>query len=179
MAYTLQQLTDIEEIKLLKHRYFRGMDTANWDLLGTLFANEVTVDFRGGGYRVNFTGRDNFLTFLKNSFHSDAVAMHYGSMPEITLTGDDEAEGYWYLYDIFIQADTRSQTTGTALYKDRYRRINGEWKIVATEYDRLIEIVGPMDSQTQITVQYLATRGLKPEEREDIRHLIKFDGGHG
>ncbi|MCB2063408.1 MAG: nuclear transport factor 2 family protein, partial [Novosphingobium sp.] len=93
--------------------------------------------------------------------------------------GDDEAEGYWYLYDIFIQADTRSQTTGTALYKDRYRRIDGEWKIVATEYDRLIEFVGPMDSETQITVQYLATRGLRPEEREDIRHLITFEGAHG
>ncbi len=179
MAYTLQQLSDIEDIKLLKHRYFRGMDTANWDLLDSLFADDVTVDFRGGGYRVNFSGRENYMIFLKNSFHSDAVAMHYGSMPELTLTGDDEAEGYWYLYDIFIQANTRSQTTGTALYKDRYRRIDGQWKIVATEYDRLIELVGPMDADTQVTVQWLATRGLAPEERQDIRHLISFEAAHG
>ena len=33
MAYTLQQLSDIEEIRLLKHRYFRGIDTADTALL--------------------------------------------------------------------------------------------------------------------------------------------------
>ena len=36
-----------------------------------------------------------------------------------------------------------------------------------------------MDAQTQVTVQYLATRGLQPEERQDIRHLITFEANHG
>ena len=31
MGYSLQQLSDLEEIKVLKHRYFRGIDTADWD----------------------------------------------------------------------------------------------------------------------------------------------------
>ena len=89
MAYTLQQLSDIEDIKLVKHRYFRGMDTAEWSLVEGLFTDDVTVDYRGGGYRVQSSGKYEIMTFLKNSFHSDAVAMHHGNMPEITLTGDD------------------------------------------------------------------------------------------
>lgn len=178
MAYTLQQLSDIEDIKLLKHRYFRGMDTAEWSLVETLFTDDVTVDYRGGHYRVRMSGFDETMMFLKNSFHSDAVAMHHGNMPEITLTGDDEAEGIWYLHDIFIHAAQRSQTIGSAIYRDKYRRVDGQWKIARSEYDRIIELVGPMAADTQVTVQWLATRGLKPEQRQDITHLISFDGSH-
>jgi hypothetical protein len=179
MAYTLQQLSDIEDIKLLKHRYFRGMDTAEWALVETLFTDDVTIDYRGGGYRVQSKGKADMMLFLKNSFHSDAVAMHHGNMPEITLTGEDEAEGIWYLFDIFIHAEARSQTVGSAIYRDRYLRVDGQWKIAHSEYDRIIELVGPMGSDTNVVVQWLATRGLKPAEREDIRHLISFEASHG
>ncbi|MCB2048170.1 MAG: nuclear transport factor 2 family protein [Novosphingobium sp.] len=179
MAYTLQQLSDIEDIKLLKHRYFRGMDTAEWALVDTLFTDDVTVDYRGGGYRVQSSGKADLMLFLKNSFHSDAVAMHHGNMPEITLTGDDEAEGIWYLYDIFVDKARGSQTVGSAIYRDRYRREGGQWKIAHSEYGRIIELVSTLPADTHVTVQWLATRGLKPEERQDITHLISFGDGHG
>jgi SnoaL-like domain len=179
MAYTLQQLSDIEDIKLLKHRYCRGMDTAEWDLVETLFTDDVTIEYQGGAYLVKTTGKAEIMMFLKNSFHSQAVALHHGNMPEITLTGDDEAEGIWYLYDIFIHTGARSQTTGSAIYRDKYRRVDGAWKIAHSEYQRIIELTGPMDAHTQVSVQWLATRGLQPDEMEDIRHLISFAGNHG
>lgn len=179
MAYTLQQLSDIEDIKILKHRYFRGMDTADWSLVDTLFTEDTTVDYRGGAYRVQANGKAEIIEFLKNSFHSDAVAMHHGNMPEITLTGADEAEGIWYLFDIFVHAEQRSQTIGSAIYRDRYRREGGQWKIAHSEYDRIIEMVGPMASDTNVTVQWLATRGRTPDERNDITHLISWPGKHG
>ena len=91
MAYTLKQLSDLEDIRTLKHRYFRAIDTANMELLSGLFTDDVDVEYRGGGYRVKLSGRDNMLEFLANSFHSGAVAMHHGHMPEITLTGADTA----------------------------------------------------------------------------------------
>ena len=37
MGYTLQQLSDIEELTLVKHRYFRSIDTAEMALLDPLF----------------------------------------------------------------------------------------------------------------------------------------------
>lgn len=174
MAYTVQQLSDLEDIRTLKHRYFRGIDTADLKLLGTLFTNDLTVDYRGGTYRVRLAGRDNMLEFLANSFHSGAVAMHHGHMPEITLTGENDAEGIWYLEDIFIDVERSSHTIGSAIYRDVYRREDGVWKIARTEYDRVFEMIRPLAPDAQITSHHLATAGRKPEERSDISHLIEW-----
>ena len=174
MAYTVQQLSDLEDIRTLKHRYFRGIDTADLALLGTLFTEDLTVDYRGGTYRVRLAGRDNMLEFLANSFHSGAVAMHHGHMPEITLTGENDAEGIWYLEDIFIDVERSSHTIGSAIYRDVYRREDGVWKIARTEYDRVFEMIRPLAADAQITSHHLATAGRKPEERSDISHLIEW-----
>src|SRR5579864_6509956 len=56
MTYTLQQLSDFEDIRTLKHRYFRCIDTANLTELNALFTENVRVDYRGGGYRVQLQG---------------------------------------------------------------------------------------------------------------------------
>ena len=174
MAYTLQQLSDLEDIRTLKHRYFRGIDTADMDLLGTMFTDDVTVDYRGGTYRVRLSGRTDMLEFLANSFHSGAVAMHHGHMPEITLTGDDEAEGIWYLEDIFINVEQGYHTIGSAIYRDLYRREDGEWRIARTEYDRVIEVTSPLSPEARITSHHLAKAGRQPHERADISHLIEW-----
>ncbi|BBF71887.1 MULTISPECIES: nuclear transport factor 2 family protein [Sphingomonas] len=175
MAYTLQQLSDMEDIRTLKHRYFRGIDTADMGLLASLFTDDISVDYRGGTYRARLSGRDNMLAFLANSFHSGVMAMHHGHMPEITLTGDDEAEGIWYLEDIFIDVENALHTVGTAIYRDRYRREAGSWHIASTEYDRVIEMVSPLDPRQQITAHHLASAGRKPAERSDISHLIEWE----
>ena len=36
---------------------------------------------------VKLTGAEAMMEFLANSFHSGALAMHHGHMPEITFTG--------------------------------------------------------------------------------------------
>jgi len=174
MAYTLQQLSDLEDIRTLKHRYFRGIDTADGALLATLFTDDIAVDYRGGGYRVRLEGREKMLDFLANSFHSDAIAMHHGHMPEITLTGDDTATGIWYLEDIFISLDRQTHTIGSAIYRDEYRRTGDGWKIARTEYDRVIELTMPLDPRVQIGSHHLAKTGRKPHERTDISHLISW-----
>lgn len=175
MAMTLQQLTDLEEIRMLKYRYFRGIDTADMALLEGLFTDDIAVDYRGGAYRVTFSGKAEMMTFLANSFHSGALAMHHGHSPEIILTGDNSAEGVWYLEDIFIDLERGDHTFGSAIYRDRYRREGGQWKVARTEYDRVIEVVQPIRPDTRITEHMLAKTGLKPAERTDITHLIQWD----
>jgi hypothetical protein len=176
MGYTLQQLSDIEEIKVLKHRYFRGIDTNDSALLAGLFTDDVAVTYHGGTYRVALNGRDNMLEFLANSFHSGAAAMHIGVMPEIALTGDNSATGIWYLQDVFINLENDGHTFGTAIYTDRYRREGGVWKIETSGYERIIEVLNTF-SQTggRVTVQRLASNGRRPEQRTDISHLIQWD----
>lgn len=68
-------------------------------LLRGMFTDHVKVKYRGGGYLVRLAGRMPMINVQMSCFHADCLAMHHGHMPEITLTGDYEAEGLWYLED--------------------------------------------------------------------------------
>ncbi len=176
MPMTLQQLSDLEEIKVLKHRYFRAIDTADMAMLATLFTEDLACTYNGGTYKVSLSGREAMLEFLANSFHSGAASMHVGAMPEIALTGDNSATGIWSLQDVFIDLEKDEHTFGTAIYTDTYRREGGVWKIASTYYDRVIEVLTPFsETRGRVSVQRLATIGRKPEERTDISHLIHWD----
>ena len=39
----LQKLLDIEDIKNLKHRYFRAIDMADFDLLDNIFTDDIPL----------------------------------------------------------------------------------------------------------------------------------------
>jgi len=175
MPFTLQQLSDLEDIKMLKHRYFRGIDTANWALLDGMFTADVHIEYVGGTYTVSLQGADNMLEFLKNSFHSQAVAMHHGHSPEIAFTGPDSAEGFWYLEDIFIKFNDQTHTYGTAIYRDRYIRENGQWMIASSVYDRVMEVIEPLHEGAQYTTHHLAMHGRRFEDCTDISHLITWE----
>lgn len=176
MPYTLQHLSDIEDIKVLKHRYFRGIDTADSALLADIFVEDIACTYNGGTYKVSLKGRAAMLEFLANSFHSGAAAMHIGIMPEVTITGDNTAKGIWYLQDVFIDLEKDAHTFGTAIYTDTYRREGGQWKIETTYYDRVIEVMTRFSTMGgKVSVQRLAQTGRKPDERTDISHLIAWD----
>jgi len=175
VAYTVQQLSDLEEIKVLKSRYFRGIDTADWALLDGMFTDDVNVEYVGGDYHVKLTGADAMMQFLANSFHSGTVAMHQGHLPEITFTGPDSADAEWYLEDIFINLEDKYHTFGTAIYRDTCVRIDGRWRIASTVYDRVMEVTEPLHEGARYVVSRLAAKGLKPDERRDISHLITWE----
>lgn len=175
MAYTLKQLNDLEAIKVLKHRYFRSIDIGDMAVLATLFTDDVIVEYRGGAYKVALTGKDNMVEFLANSFHSGVLAMHHGHMPEITMTGDNSATGIWYLEDIFIDLEENRHTFGTAIYTDEYRCEGGVWKISATTYDRVMEVMQPIAPAMQFTYHRLAAIGRRREERTDNSRFIQWD----
>ena len=47
----VDKLLAIEEIKIIKHKYFRAIDMADFDLLEEIFDPDIQVDYRGGTYR--------------------------------------------------------------------------------------------------------------------------------
>jgi len=175
MVYSPEQLSDLEQIRTLKHRYFRCIDTANIAELGELFTPDVTIDYRGGHYRVSLSGRENLLEFLANSFHSDALAMHHGHMPEIRFTGADSASGTWYLEDVFISRTDRTRVSGSAIYTDRYVRCADGWRIAHSEYDRIIELVDRLSDDVTISSHYLRDVGRRPEQRSDMSGFISWN----
>ena len=174
MGYTLQQLSDLEDIRQLKARYFRCIDTGAESELATLFTDDVAIDLKGGGYRLQVNGRADMIDFIGSSFNSDVVAMHHGHTPEIAFTGPDEARGTWYLQDRFIDYVRGADTVGSSLYHDTYRRTPEGWKIAASEYERVYEEVRPIDPSAKLTAHLLARTGRTPERRVDTAKWLTW-----
>lgn len=77
--------------------------------------------------------------------------MHNGHLPDIIVTGDS-GTGIWYLTDTFINLNDNTTVRGTALYTDDYPRVDGEWTIQRTAYDRLFEETELRGEHLQVTV---------------------------
>ena len=131
-------LEAIELIKQLKSRYFRLLDTANFDELRTVFSQSPGIHYRSPSYEHKYDNWADIKAFLKQSFSATKFGIHTGHHPEISVDGDT-ATGIWYLHDKFVSLDDNITFEGSAIYQDRYIKENGEWKIAFSEYDRLFE----------------------------------------
>jgi uncharacterized protein (TIGR02246 family) len=125
---------DIEAIKQLKARYFRTMDTKDWDGMRQVFADDVVVDTTASGGAV-VTGRDAFMVFLRRMI-GDVVTVHHGHTPEIELTSPTTATGIWAMEDM-LRWPNGTQLHGYGHYHESYAKIDDQWCITSTTLTRL------------------------------------------
>ncbi|HTZ07521.1 MAG TPA: nuclear transport factor 2 family protein [Acidimicrobiales bacterium] len=131
-------LEEIEAIRQLKYRYFRFLDTKQFEALGELLTEDATTAYQSG--ELCQTGRDAVVAFLEESLGDPGiVTMHNGHHPEIVGTGPGRASGTWYLEDRVIVPAQDFELHGTALYGDRYVKEGDAWRIAHTGYDRIFE----------------------------------------
>lgn len=142
-------LEAIELIKQLKARYFRFVDTRNLEGLQSVFCSDATAHFKGADYEFSLTGWEQLEAFYRKSFTPSTFGMHNGHHPEISVDGD-RAKGIWYLQDIFIELNHNITIMGSALYHDTYRKVDGEWKIASTGYERLWEEYHPRGPEIKL-----------------------------
>jgi hypothetical protein len=83
-------MDDVEEIKKLKARYFRCLDTKDWDGYRAVFTDDVEVDLTAPGDEVR-RGLEPFMDYVRNLTIVQSV--HHGHMPEIELTSPTTATG--------------------------------------------------------------------------------------
>jgi ketosteroid isomerase-like protein len=140
-AATVRTLVAVEEIRQLKARYFRLMDTKQWDDWAELFTEDC-VAWVEDQPDVTYTSRDQFVSST-SSILADAVTTHHGHMPEITLdpAGDGErAQGIWAMED-YVQIPTPDgdiTLRGYGHYHERYRRgSDGRWRIAWLRLERV------------------------------------------
>ena len=157
------RLEDIELIQQLKHRYFRSLDRADWDTMRTVLAEDATTAYIGTTYRHEIEGCEKIIEFLAGSMNANAVACHIGHHPEIDVLSDTDADGKWYLTDMYIDFEDNTILHGSAIYQDRYRKIGGAWRIQHTGYTRIYEQVEPLHKKPNLTAHHLA--GVKPPAR--------------
>lgn len=133
----LSDLVEIEAIKRLKYRYMRCVDRRLFDELATCFAPDATSSYGDGKY--SFDGRDAIIDFLSNALGPETLTLHTVHHPEIELTSPTTATATWVLDDWVLNTSNGSKLHGGAYYSDTYVKIDGEWVIQSTGYERIFE----------------------------------------
>lgn len=158
----IQRLMDMEAIRQLKYAYFRCVDTANLEEMATLCHDDLQVHFIGGSYEWKLQSKQEYLDIMAVSFTKQSVGHHNGHHPEIQMLSETEATAIWYLGDNMWSLGRNYFTTGTALYWDRYLKVDGRWLIAETRYERLYEINSVLEENPVLASHYLATHGTAP-----------------
>ncbi|MBV0934706.1 nuclear transport factor 2 family protein [Marinobacterium weihaiense] len=146
----LARLEALEAIRQLKHRYLNACDTKDVVRIRDCFApGAISIDYGPIG---TFDNRDRFIDLYRQlACHERVKDLHHAGNPEIELTDDHNATARWALFYFNLDADTGATLQLSGQYHDCYRCIEGEWKIVATRFERLMELA-------QSTVQDAAGR---------------------
>lgn len=137
-----ERLCALEEIRVLKARYCRAIDTKQWDLLRSLFTEEAR--FEGFGSAPDGANVDTFVQGVADRLR-DAVSVHHCHTPEIVFFGVDVARGIWAMQDVLqwpepLQLREMPNAlgfVGFGHYEEEYRRIDGHWKMHFLRLTRL------------------------------------------
>ena len=128
-------LVNVENIKQLKARYFRFIDTKQWEALRDVFTDDLQFYFESSTPTI--TSADAFVAFISERL-ATAVSVHHGHMPEISIADDSNAIGVWAMYDWVDDPDHGRAFQGFGHYHERYRRgTDGNWRISELRLERV------------------------------------------
>ena len=128
----LQRLADLEEIRQLKARYFRCVDTKDWEGFGGCFTDDV--HFEAGG--VVRDGRSDLVGALSKAL-ATTVTFHQGHTAEITVDAPDTATGVWSFSSIVRRPGDPQSDVGHGHYHERYARTAYGWRIQSSIVTRI------------------------------------------
>jgi len=133
-------LEEIEAIKQLKARYFRYLDTKQWDRWGALFTEDAVLD-HPANRKEPLRGRAQIVETVSAGL-AERVTVHHGHMPEIKLTSERTANGIWAMYDLLLgptpDGNGEARYEGYGHYLERYQKgSDGEWRISHLHLRRL------------------------------------------
>src|SRR5574337_1697535 len=157
----MDELREIEAIKRLKHKYQRCVDLHLWDELRECFTEDARSAYGGGKY--SFNGREEIVKFLIRSMDRPTfLTSHTVHQPEIDITSPTTAVGVWALHDVCIDLDAGTTLRGSAFYHDEYVKVNGQWKIKLTGYQRVYEEI---EKRAAAPTLQLTENGFRPAKK--------------
>jgi hypothetical protein len=138
----IEQMPEIEELKILKARYFRYVDTKQWDAWGELFVEDCTFVDLAGDFRCS--GRAKLVAQVAQALDG-VVSIHHGHTPEIELVDAEHATGIWTMSDYLIyppeknfqSMDSSTKVHGYGHYVESYVKEHGVWRFAEVTVSRL------------------------------------------
>ena len=137
----LETLLAAEEIKALKARYCRFLDTKDWAGLAALFVDDAVLDVTQDTGNPPLEGREAIISQIRFAV-DDAATSHQVHTPEITFDDADSATGVWAMQDRVVWQAAKSplpgvaSITGYGQYHETYRRTAEGWKFAAIRLTR-------------------------------------------
>lgn len=122
----LERLVAIEDIKNLKARRDRAVDTKDWDLYRALHADDHVSDNEGFP---RYEGADVMIAAVRQQLGPDKISVHHSHTPDIQFQSPTHATGIWGMEDmIYWQQDGAEQWLhGFGFYHERYEKRDGRW----------------------------------------------------
>lgn len=122
----LQELCDRADILDCMHRYARGMDRLDRELLRSAYHGDAIDD------HVGFVGPvDEFIDWAFAYHASQARHQHYLANHTVELAGDEAHAETYYLFVGTDRDPDKPLTISGGRYVDRLERRHGRWGIVA------------------------------------------------
>lgn len=146
----LQRLSALEDIRMLKARYFRFVDTKDYDSLRTLFAPGCTLHFPESNHGP--LPLDEALELIVTSF-ADVTSVHHGHMPEINILSAATASAIWPMEDQLFWPESSLnphglyRLHGAGHYHETYVRTERGWLIHTLKLTRLWRTVELLPSR--------------------------------
>ncbi|HXZ87400.1 MAG TPA: nuclear transport factor 2 family protein [Candidatus Binataceae bacterium] len=135
-----ERLVAIEEIKQVKARYFRCMDTKDWTAFAAVFAPDATVDYSSEGDSKEWTasGAANIVALVRKVV-DPAVTVHHGHMAEVEVLSPTTARGIFAMEDLiwWPEGSRRRTLHGWGHYHETFEKIAGKWLIKTLKLTRL------------------------------------------
>ena len=149
----IDKLLAIEEIKQLKGRYFRFLDTKDFKGLATVFAEDAWFDARNSardgdgpdtlhqmlGDEYWPKGREAIIAFISGRVGPQNT-VHHGHCHEIEVKSETEAEGVIAMEDTNRRIENGREVrclNGFGHYHETYVKRDGRWQIRTSRITRL------------------------------------------
>ena len=134
----LDRLLAIEDIKLLRAKYCRRIDSHRFAELAEILTEDFVLDMSPTGKVLGtevqpLQGRDMIIAMMEQNFAPLKMLLHIVTIPEIEFQDAEHATGVWR-QETFIK-ETRPDLPGSGLayasVYDTYRKDGGRWLIAS------------------------------------------------
>jgi hypothetical protein len=141
----VERLAAIEDIKSLRARFARLLDTKDWEGFYTLWTDDATLEASVVDEAPQiYTGPQQIVSFVRDALKG-AITVHHPTAPEIVVRNRDEAQAVWSMEDLLIwpEGHVPRSINGHGHYHETYRRVGDAWRVRSFRLTRLYIDVRP------------------------------------